>query len=205
MKRDERGFTLVEMMVAIAVFATLSIGFFSVMFSVSKGSDKSRDIAQVSEEARLGFNRMLRDTREALELTAASATSFSVQVDFEGDGLGPQALTFAKNGDTIQLNGEKLIEGVDCLRTNPTGPCQQDVFRFSSNRLEYDWNGDGITTWQELDDSSHPSHGVVGIGNNDDVLNIELASLTDVTFALSVESGTSTSRLIAQAQLRNRR
>lgn len=205
MKRDESGFTLVEMLVAMAVFATISVGFFSVMFQVSKGSDKARNVAQVSEEARLGFNRMLRDTREGLDLTAASATSFTVQVDFEGDGLGPQNLTFSKSGNTIRLNGELLIAGVDCLRTNPTGPCQQDVFRFSSNRLEYDWNGDGITTWQELDDSSHPSHGVVGIGNDDDILNIELASLTDVTFALSVASGDSTSRLIAQAQLRNRR
>ena len=147
-----RGFTLVEMMVAIGVFAAISVGFFSVMFSVSRGSNR----------ARAGCRRVRRGQR--WDLTACSetrarawrsppphGTSYTVSVDYEGDGLGPQSLTYSKSGDNILLNGEVLFSAMDCLR-GFTGPCQQDVFRYTSNRLEFDWDAEGLTTWQELDD-----------------------------------------------------
>jgi hypothetical protein len=177
------------------------------MLSVVRGSDDSRSVAAVSEEARVGLNRMVRDTREGSELTAASGNSFTVRVDFENDGLGPQNLTFAKVGNEIRLDGEELVDGIDCLRSgdSPSNPCQQDVFVFTSDRLQYDWNKNGITTWQELDASASSAHGVVGIGNNDGVLNVELEFLSNVTIAVSVSDGDAQSRFIAEAQLRNRR
>ena len=186
------------------IFALVSSAFYAVMFTVKSGTRRSRNVAVVSEEARLGFNRMVRDTREGQELTAASTNSFTVRVDYENDGLGPQTLTFAKSGNTITLNGEKLMDGVDCIK-NGAGACRQSVFRYTSNRLEYDWNKDGITTWQELDISSSSTYGVVGVGNNDGTLNVELPFITDVTFALRVTKGGTNSDFIAQAQLRNRR
>jgi prepilin-type N-terminal cleavage/methylation domain-containing protein len=199
----ESGVTMVELLVAIGIFSVVSASFYSVLFAVQRGSDDARSVAAVSEEARLGFNRMVRDTREGLELTAASPDSFTVNVDYENDDLGPQTLTFAKSGNEIQLNGETLIAGVDCIRRNDV--CVQDVFRFTSNRLQYDWDGSGVTTWEELDASAHPSHGVIGVGNNDGVLNVELPFVTDVMFALEITNSESSSELIASAQLRNRR
>lgn len=205
MRRDESGFTLVEMLTAIAIFAAVSVSFYQVMFSVVRGSDDAQSVANVSEEARMGFNRMVRDTREGQEITAASPTSFTVRVDYENDTLGPQMLTFSKSGSALLLNGEVLMRGVDCLRQTDGGPCSQDVFTYSSNQLEYDWNRDGVTTWQELDDSADPSRGVVGVGNNDDILNQELSLVSNVTIAMTVDSGRASGRLIAEAQLRNRR
>ena len=203
--RNERGFTMVEVLTAMAIFAVVSVSFYQVMFSVVRGSDDAQSVARVSEEARMGFNRMVRDTREGQELTAANPESFTVKVDYENDNLGPQFLTFEKDGDRILLNDEVLMEGVDCLRPENGGACQQDIFRYTSNRLEYDWNKDGITTWEELDESADASHGVVGVGNNDDVLNDELAFVTDVTFAVDVSAGDASGRMYAEAQLRNRR
>ena len=203
--RDESGFTLIELLASMMIFSIVSAGFYSVMFSVVEGSDDARSVASVSEEARMGLNRMVRDTREGSELTAASAASFTVRVDFENDAAGFQNLTFSKSGDRILLDGEELVDGIDCLRTTEGGPCQQDVFRFTSDRLQYDWNRDGITTWQELDQSSSAAHGVVGVGNNDGILNVELEFLSNVTFALSVSDDDAASRFIAEAQLRNRR
>jgi prepilin-type N-terminal cleavage/methylation domain-containing protein len=202
--RRDAGFTMMELLVAMFIFALVSSAFYTVMFTVKSGTRRSRNVAVVSEEARLGFNRMVRDTREGQELTAGSTNSFTVRVDYENDGLGPQTLTFSKSGSTIQLNSEKLMDGVDCIK-NTGGACRQSVFRYTSNRLEYDWNADGITTWQELDISSSPTYGVVGVGNNDGVLNVELPFITDVTFALQVTQGGTNSNFIAQAQLRNRR
>lgn len=201
--RDRQaGVTMVELLVAIGIFSIVSVSFYSVLFAVQRGSNDSREVARVSEEARLGFNRMVRDTREGLELTAASPTEYTVHVDYE-DAEGVQVLTFKKTGNEIRLNNETLMEGVDCIRQSTT--CVQDVFRYTSNRLEFDWNADGVTTWQELDASAAPAHGVVGVGNNDGQLNVELPFVTDVMFALEVVNGDSEGELIASAQLRNRR
>ncbi len=189
----------------MAVFFIASAGFYGVLFAVQRGTERSRSVAAVSEEARIGFNRMVRDTREGMELQAATPTKFDVRVDFENDESGPQTLTFQKSGSAMLLNGEVLMRGVDCVRGTEEGPCGQDVFRYTSNRLEYDWNRDGITSWQELDESASPSHGVVGIGNNDGLLNAELPFVSDVTFAVEVTDGASAERFIAHAQLRNRR
>jgi prepilin-type N-terminal cleavage/methylation domain-containing protein len=201
----EEGFTMVELLVAMAVFAVVSTSFYAVLFAVQRGSEDARSTAAVSEEARLGFNRMVRDTREGLELLSGSPTQFTVRVDYENDDLGPQDLTFKKNGNELQLNDETLIEGVDCIRQTESGPCVQNVFRYTSNRLEFDWNSDGITTWQELDSSSAPAHGVIGVGNNDGLLNLELPFVTDVMFALQVSNDGADGDLVASAQLRNRR
>ena len=204
-KRNEQGFTLVEMLTAMMVFGVVSVSFYQVMFSVVRGSDRAQSVAAVSEEARMGFNRMVRDTREGQELTAAAPDEFTVRVDYENDELGPQLLTYAWNGQDILLNGELLMRGIDCLRADEGGPCSQEVFTYTSNELEYDWDRNGVTTWQEIDEASDPSHGIVGVGNNDDLLNAEVSFLTDVTIALSVTSGGSDGRLLAQAQLRNKR
>ena len=201
--RSETGVTMVELLVAIGIFAVVSVSFYSVLFAVQRGANNARSVAEVSEEARLGFNRMVRDTREGLELIAADPTSFRVSVDFENDGLGPQDLTFSKVGDEIRLNGETLIDGVDCIRES--GACVQDIFRYTSNELAYDWDGSGVTSWEELDASASSTYGVVGVGNNDGQLNVELAYVTDVTFAIEVNDGDSSGELIASAQLRNRR
>ncbi len=198
---------MIELLVTMFIFSLVSVSFYAVLFAVQRGSDDARRVAAVSEEARLGFNRMVRDTREGLELQSALESQFTVRVDFENDDLGPLDLTYKKTGNEVQLNNETLMEGVDCIRedADPPGPCVQDVFRYYSNRLEFDWNGDGITSWEELDASASSAHGVVGIGNNDGVLNVELPYVTDVMFAFEVSNGKSDSRLIASAQLRNRR
>ena len=203
--RNERGFTMVELLTAMAIFAVVSVSIYQVMFSVVRGSDEAQSVAAVSEEARMGFNRMVRDTREGQELTAAAPDEFTVRVDYENDDLGPQLLTFRWNGQDVLLNEEVLMRGVDCLRPEPDDPCSQDVFTYSGNELEYDWDRNGVTSWEEIDEASDASHGVVGVGNNDDILNAEVSLLTDVTFALSVTSGESDGRLFAQAQLRNKR
>ncbi len=205
MRNRQGGFTIVELLSAMLVFSVISAGFYSVMFSVVKGSNDARSVSDVSEEARMGFNRMVRDTREGAEILAASPTSFTVSVDYGNDNLGPQEITFSKSGDRLLLNGEELIEGVDCLRPTPSSACSQDPFVYSSNRLEYDWNRNGVTSWQELDASASSTHGVVGVGNNDGQLNMELVLITDVTFGFRISSGGASGRLIAQAQLRNGR
>ena len=224
MDRRQGGFTLIETLVAIALFSVLAAGFYSVMLSQVGGSERTRSVARIAEEARLGFNRMVRDAREGTELAAEDGCApsdmeagecFNVKVDFDGDDAfdNPNAsgdyenLTFSYNAgdDTIDIvvcdddsgscESEVLIDGVQ-----PTDG--SDIFTFSSNLLRYDGNGDGLTSWQELDGAA----GDVGNGNGD--LDVgEWQYLSNVAFALEItgEDEDDVTRFFSEAQLRNKR
>lgn len=218
--RQEGGFTLVEVLVTMTLFSVLAVGFYQVLISGNAGSRASRAVVQISQEARLGINRLIRDTREAGSFRCApptspcpTSTSYNVVVDFDGNGQyqNPpdntkgfyEDLIFAYDavGKRITINGDTLIGGVGQIPG-------KDVFSYASHRLEYDWNGDGITTWQELDDA--PNHGIVGVGNNNRATTTgpdvgELSLISYVTYSFRVSSGTRSSDFEARAQLRNRR
>ena len=212
--RSEDGFTLIEILVAFTVFGALSAGIFGVMMSTSRGSETARRVAGVSEQARLGLNRMVRDTREgsSIDWVAPDLNSFEVHVDFDGNNvitplpatnpLGDvEELTYAYDAatKTLRLNGEVLVRGAECARDS-AGSCVP-AFSFGSNRLEFDADKNGVTTWQELD-SAAPSYGV---GNGDGQLNFELSLISNVAFALRVQDGTARRDFYAEAQLRNQR
>lgn len=210
--KRESGFTIVELLVGIFILSTVSLGFYQVMLASTRGSETARSVVRISEEARLGLNRMVRDTREADFIAAEpqpTATSFTVKINFNGDKTAdgtdiyqnPNAqgdyeiLTFSYDATakTIGLNGEVLMRGVEQVDG-------KDVFSYSSNFLEYDSNGDGVTSWQELD----VAPGVVGNGNG--VFDIgETPYLSNVTFAFRVRSADRVSEFYAEVQLRNMR
>ena len=210
----ERGFTLVEILVSLTIFSALSTAIFGVMISATRGSETTRRIAGVSEQARLGLNRMVRDTREGSVIDSVSEdlNSFEVHVDFDGNNvitplpnansLGDlEELTYKYDpaSKTLRLNGEVLVTGVECARDS-AGNCIP-AFSFGSNRLEFDTDKNGVTSWQELDQAP----ATYGVGNADSKLNWELPLISNVSFVLSVQDGTAKRDFYAEAQLRNQR
>jgi prepilin-type N-terminal cleavage/methylation domain-containing protein len=208
MRTNESGMTLVEILVAIAIFSVVSVGFYSVMLSGVRSSDTTESVVQISEEARLGLNRMVRDTREGDSLESAAPTSYNVRVDFDEDGFydNPNTkgdfenLTFefvAGSGGVpgrITLNGSTLIDGVRAIPG-------QDVFTYYSSNLVEDADNNGIAEWEELDAS-----GSVGVGNGNGVLDSgELPFITNVRYAVRVEAEDRATEFYAEAQLRNLR
>src|SRR3712207_1022482 len=86
MKRiDDNGFTLVELLVTIALFSVVAVGIYQVVLTTVRSGDVTEDLVRVSEEARAGFNRMIRDAREARALTVSNPNEFRVQTDFNDD------------------------------------------------------------------------------------------------------------------------
>ncbi len=213
------GFTLVELLVVMSLFAVLMVGFFSVMLSGVRGSDTTRSVVEISEEARLGFNRLVRDTREAAYLNAASPTSFTVHLDFNGNGTPGEpgddeieTFTYDAASDSIVLvAGEAGCSTCDSavLMNGVTPRGAQPIFDFSSNQLQFDRDDaglgfvrDGVATWQEVD---RPPAGETG-GDADGQLGAaELKYLSNVSFVMDISSGDRTSALNVEAQLRNRR
>jgi prepilin-type N-terminal cleavage/methylation domain-containing protein len=217
----QRGFTLVELLVTIALFSILAAGFYQVMFSQVDATETTRSVAGVSQEARLGFNRMVRDTREGSLLTSGTQCSSSemmagecyrVRVDFDGDGAFTNSVTqfedvlyeYHASDETVTICDATACDGPEdraVLMEGVTPLSGGGIFEFSSNLLRYDTNpSDGITTWQELD----AAPGEVGNGNG--VLDVgEFDYLSSVTFALQVDVEGQTSEFFTHAQLRNRR
>lgn len=208
--RSEGGYTLIEMMVAMLVFAAVSTGFYQVLLAQSKTMESTRSVARVGEEARLGFNRMVRDAREADQISAANGTgtSFTIKVNYNGDGLyqnpnsqgDNEILTYAYDGTAkvITLNGETLMSDVS------PAPSKQ-AFTFSSNILDYDWDNDGATTWLEVDQASCAAHGVTGVGNCNSTLDApEYPYLTTIAFAIRASDSGRNTDFFATTQLRNK-
>jgi type II secretory pathway pseudopilin PulG len=201
--KNEKGMTLVETMVAALLFVIIITTLYSLVFSGVRGSDTSTDVSRISEEARLGFSRLVRDAREAqfiADTPAPTSTSFTVKVDFNGDGDtvdADETETFVFNPATgeVTLNGELLMEGVEQV-------AGKDVFSYSSNELQFDTNPvDGVATWQEVDNSP----GLAG-GNENGVLDDgELPHMTNISFTMRVNVADRSTVFIGEAQLRNAR
>lgn len=212
--RREDGFTLVEILVSLTIFSVVAVGIFGVMLSTTRGSETTRRVAGISEQARLGLNRMVRDTREgsAIDSVSADLNTFEVHVDFDGNNVitplpaantmgDLEELTYSYHpaSKTLRLNGEVLVRGVECA-LDELGNCLP-AFSFGSNRLEFDTDKNGVTTWQELDQAP----ATYGVGNGDGQLNWELPLISNVSFALRVQDGTAQRDFYAEAQLRNQR
>ena len=213
--QDERGFTIVELLATMAVFAAVSAGLYTSMFSVANGARTAQAVSGVSSEARLSIGRMVRDTREGKRIASVSddLNSFEVHVDFDGDNvitplpdtnvLGDfEELTykFDPEAGDLRLNGEVLARGVECVR-NASDDCLS-AFSFGSSKLEFDTTPkDGVTTWVELDTAPASA----GVGNADGILNQELPLISNVSFALRLRDGSSFDDFFAEAQLRNQR
>ncbi|MBA2311858.1 MAG: prepilin-type N-terminal cleavage/methylation domain-containing protein [Actinobacteria bacterium] len=199
-RSSEVGFTLVEVLVAMGVFSIVSLSFYGVLFASVRSTNASEDVVRVSEEARGGLNRMIRETREGQLFSSLAADSYNVRIDFDGDGVYENP---NENGDyenlnfeyresdrTIRLNNSLLVAGVTRIGSTP-------IFSYTSNDLRYDWNGDGVTTAAELDLA--PARGYPEVSAGDTAL------YSNVEFAFQVQSGDRTTQFRSQAQLRNRR
>jgi prepilin-type N-terminal cleavage/methylation domain-containing protein len=207
---SQSGVTLVELLVVMFIFALLSTVMYSILLSGVDGSETAGNVARISEEARLGFNRMVRDAREAERLVdaAADGTSFTIRIDFDRDGntneVGEEE-TFvydpATDTITVEVNDspatgpQVLMRGVEPIGATP-------VFDFSSNFLEYDVGVtgepvDGIASWQEI--HSREDSGALDLDSQ------ELPLISNISFAVEITSEDRSEEFQAEAQLRNRR
>lgn len=224
--RSEDGYSMVEVLISLLIFSVVSIGFTSVMMSSARSTDVTRRNVRLSEEARLGLNRIARDVREAGwialpgNVADTAYTSFTVRTDYDGNGAyanstGPngtaesnyEVITYAYDAAAKRITAtadgfptETLIKGVE--------PTTSPVFSFTSNRLEYDWNSDGVSTMLEVSQNACAQGGynlTLDTACNNTLTDKELAYLTNFALAVNVTSGTSKSEFFAEAQLRNRR
>lgn len=213
LRRDgERGFTLAEMLLAMLIFSVLGAVLFSTLVASTRSVNTTRRTTALTEEARIALNRMARELREAQAITAVSAPnpsySLTFEVDFNGNGtieptaVDAEVLTYSYDGDAKQI---RLTAATPSGGTTTLPILASDVYDFAvdyrSREYAYDANGDGITTWQELD--RPPASGGVGDGSGT-LTTPELQRVDSVVISFRVFQGRESQYYRTQVDLRNR-
>lgn len=107
-----RGFTLVEMVLAIAITGIMAMIWVPGLTSVFQGFDLLTVRRQVLAESRAGMDLMVREIRlipSSSSITAVSATSFTFQYP------AGTSIVYALSGTNLQRNSVTLIGNVSSL------------------------------------------------------------------------------------------
>ncbi|WP_148611635.1 PulJ/GspJ family protein [Nocardioides rubriscoriae] len=209
--RDDAGFTLAEMMVAISIFLTLLVLVLSGTITVSRALKDTRQFTAINEQARVATERLTRELRQASEILAVSIPSttdgpamMTFGVDFNGNrrlddvAADPEVLTYRYDPTDDQLT----LTANDAAGDAVTQPILSDdvtgfTLDYRSSLWQYDTNADGITSWTEIDATT-------GVGNKNGVLDApELAKIDLVVISLTVLKGTHRQTYQTEVGLRN--
>lgn len=110
--RHTRGFTLLEVLLSVALLGALGVLVLSSLTIGAKGFMSSRADVETTQRARLALNRMTYEVRRLTAISEALSTSMTYT---EKNGA---SIVLTKAGSTITLDGNLLIEN---LATYPAG------------------------------------------------------------------------------------
>lgn len=231
--REEAGFTLAEMLIAIILSSIVASILLSLTLAAQQSVKTTTNQDDLNAEARVALNRISRDLRQATPYTVLGAitpaitavqnpdgsgyvpgavTSLTFDADFNGDGCiaglasdplpgsspatscnpaktvdptNPETVTYCWGGSSDQhiylISG--TVKSGTCTPSSGgtaepllSGQVSNFEVYYRSNLYRYDANGDGITTWSELDAG----------GDNDGVLDQgDLTSINSVVLSMT--------------------
>lgn len=202
----DRGASLVEVLVAMGLFAVLGTLLLGLVFSTNAVTQDTRERSGVAEETRTAMERIARELRQSSGIDSVvlgATTSLTFWTDFNGDGTrtnnaaDPEVLTYRWDLSTRRLSLTAQTESAP--ETRPLLAAEVTSFEVGlrSSRWELDANGDGTTTWEELDASA--------VGNKNGVADApELAYVDLIELAMTVVDADGRQTYRTQVDLRNR-
>ena len=120
----------------------------------------------------------------------------------------PEDLTYCFDPASKQLYVSDNQSGITPITTGSTtcsggqpllaGNVAGFTIEYRSNQYHYDTNGDGVTTWRELDAAGPP------VGNNNGLLDVELSSIDSLVLNLTMSVDGHLQSYRTQVDLRNR-
>ena len=195
--RDE-GVSLVEVLVAMGLFAVLGTLLLGLALSTSKVTEDTRDLSSVSEQSRLAMERMTRELRQAgrprggLPRTPRASfpndeTAIKFWTDFDGDKVqddsaaDPEVMTYRWSPATSELTlTANDPSGAAVTRPMLAVNVTRFVLGLRSSNWQYDTSpppDENSTTWEELDSAGAPVGNNDGIANGPELKNIDLLSI----------------------------
>lgn len=225
-ERDQRpsdeGMTLIEVLVAMGLFAVVGSLLLSLALSTSAVTDTVKANTGVDEEARTAMERMTRELRQATQIQAvhlASHTDPTIWIrfwtDFDGnhvestDASNPEVMTYTWTPPSAGADGTLSLSALGSDSEKPL--LAADVTHFALGLESSDWEYDSVNgtdseavagerrdsvTWSELDKSA--------LGNlNGRPDGAELDHINLVTVAITVDDGSGSESYGTQIDLRN--
>lgn len=107
--RDERGLTVVELMVTLAVMGVIVAATMTVLFSVYKETGVVLNRRDVLGEGQIAMQQMTKQFRQATAINSSSATALSVQT-FTGAGTAHQT-AWRTSGSSAPYSLQKQEDG----------------------------------------------------------------------------------------------
>ncbi|GAC1610058.1 MAG: hypothetical protein NVS3B26_14770 [Mycobacteriales bacterium] len=158
---------------------------------------------------------------DGVSFVASGIVAVRLTADFNGDGCiggvgacpyspsNPEDITYCYEFSSKQLFViDNQVSGVtpvssastSCAGGQPLLAGNVDSFKveYRSNNYRYDRNGDGVTTWSELDQAGPP------VGNSNGLLDAELASVDSVVLNMTMKVDGHSQDYRTQVVLRNR-
>ena len=134
-RADQRGFTLAELLVAIAVVGLIMTGLLTFMMSGNQTYVTGSNQIEAQQAARVALERMAREIRGAgYSLTVAdcppmtscpivgdpgpgnpTATALMIQNDLDGNGTFEEQIAYTLNGTDLQRQGQTIVGGIQAL------------------------------------------------------------------------------------------
>ena len=213
-RAPDAGFTLVELLVGMALLSVLAATLFSLVLSLQKSTTDATRNADLLHETQLAMERLVRELRQAgtideVELPASPTdpTAITFFADFDNDGhrdldaSDPEVLTYRFVPGTEQLT--LTVDDADGNAiTTPILATQVTGFDLDlrSSLWQYDRSlpPDGVVTWAELDATP-------GVGNQNGIADApELSRVDSVVVTVSVADGARNQTYRTQVDFRNR-
>jgi type II secretory pathway component PulJ len=163
--REERGFTLTEMMITIMIWIIVLFALYSLFDISIRVFSFGNHKVEAMESARLGLEKMEREIRQAYPYdtindqnhlfwnpgsptTAAFPASNSITFGNDLNGnhkidVGTEQITYSLNGITLERNGQSAVESVQDVDEPPDGTALTFVY--------LDANGNTVTSGNEAD------------------------------------------------------
>lgn len=209
--RDD-GFTLIEMIISMAIFGVILSVAASVIGTSTKTSNTVRQVNDLNSEARQALNRISRELRQSVEVENVigtdGATGLTFAVDFDGSGVidsntaDPERLTYQWQNNNIYLSAAD-VSGSTVTQPILSGHVTSFSLEYFSSRYSFDCDGNGTTTWQELDHGScRPASSPVG-NNNGQLDAGELPYIDSVMLTFTVLDGSRKQNYRTQIDMRN--
>jgi prepilin-type N-terminal cleavage/methylation domain-containing protein len=211
--RRDAGFTMIELLVAMALLVTVGSLMIGAVLGARSVSDDARMNSELTADVRRAMERLVRELRQAgtidqvdLPATPTSSTAITFWADFDEDGVrdidaaDPEVLTYRYTPG----RGLLTLTVNDASGTAVTTPILADnvtgfTLDLRSSQWQYDRNADGVVGWEELDQAAG------GVGNqNGRPDGAELARIDSVVINVSVFRDGRRQQYRTQVDFRNR-
>jgi len=121
-KINSKGFSLIEMMVALSILSLLIIGSVTFFSGGTRSWVTGQYQLEAQRNARFAMDRMVREIREGTSIDETSSDTTTIKINYLAS-FGKNSVTYSLSDNTISRDGIPLINNVKTLSfTYPDAP-----------------------------------------------------------------------------------